>query len=158
MHLLYSIYYELTAFTCFEHYLLNFRRRYTTGIWYITCVLCLLPAPVLDSSAGAGTHAHTRTCPCPGSGHSPLARHHGRPCSISVQSVWNSGVNKVAPGHGFIPLLRFSPLRTPSFVQGSVLTRPFSALCNHSNSERRTTTRLNIPYFCMLARDRIQLR
>jgi hypothetical protein len=40
MHFLYSIYYELTACTCFEHYLLNFRRCYTNNNWYIACVLC----------------------------------------------------------------------------------------------------------------------
>jgi hypothetical protein len=43
MHLWYSVYYELTASTCSEHYLLIFRRRYTNN-WYIACVLCLLAA------------------------------------------------------------------------------------------------------------------
>jgi hypothetical protein len=42
MHFLYSIYYELTTSTCFEHYLLNFRRRCTNKNWYIVCVLCML--------------------------------------------------------------------------------------------------------------------
>jgi uncharacterized membrane protein len=44
MHFLYSIYCELTASTCFQHYLLIFRRRYTNNNWYIACVLCLLAA------------------------------------------------------------------------------------------------------------------
>jgi hypothetical protein len=45
MHFLYSCCYELTASTCFEHYLLIFRRRCTNNTWYIACVLCLLAAP-----------------------------------------------------------------------------------------------------------------
>jgi hypothetical protein len=44
MHFLYSVYYELTAFTYFEHYLLNFRRRNTNNNWYVACLLCLLAA------------------------------------------------------------------------------------------------------------------
>jgi hypothetical protein len=40
----YSIYLELWASTCFEHYLLILRRRYTNGTWYIVCVLCQLAA------------------------------------------------------------------------------------------------------------------
>jgi hypothetical protein len=42
MHFLYSIYYELTASTCYEHYLLIFRIRCTNNTWCIACVLCLL--------------------------------------------------------------------------------------------------------------------
>jgi hypothetical protein len=34
MHFLYSIYYELAASTCLEHYLLIFRRRCTNNNWY----------------------------------------------------------------------------------------------------------------------------
>jgi hypothetical protein len=34
MHFLYPLYYELTASTCFEHYLLIIRRRYTNSNWY----------------------------------------------------------------------------------------------------------------------------
>jgi hypothetical protein len=44
MHFLYSFYYELTASTCFEHYLLIFRRRCRNNNWYIACVLCGLAA------------------------------------------------------------------------------------------------------------------
>jgi hypothetical protein len=44
MHFLYSVYYELTASTCFEHYFLIFRRLCTNSTWYIACVLCLLAA------------------------------------------------------------------------------------------------------------------
>jgi hypothetical protein len=44
MHFLYSIYYELTASTCFEHYLLIFRMCCTNNSWYIAYVLCLLAA------------------------------------------------------------------------------------------------------------------
>jgi hypothetical protein len=39
MHFWYSAYHELTASTCFEHYLLIFRRCYTNNTWYIACVL-----------------------------------------------------------------------------------------------------------------------
>jgi hypothetical protein len=35
----YSIYYELRACTCFEHYLLILRSYCTNGTWYIACVL-----------------------------------------------------------------------------------------------------------------------
>jgi hypothetical protein len=44
MHCLYSVYYELTACTCFEHYWLMFRRRCTNNIWYTACVLCRMVA------------------------------------------------------------------------------------------------------------------
>jgi hypothetical protein len=44
MHFLYSVYYELTASTCFEHYLLILRRLSKKNNWYIACVLCLLAA------------------------------------------------------------------------------------------------------------------
>jgi hypothetical protein len=41
---LYSVYYELTTSTCFEHYLLIFRRCCINNIWYIACILCQLAA------------------------------------------------------------------------------------------------------------------
>jgi hypothetical protein len=41
---LFSVYYHLTASTCFEHYLLNFRRRFINNNWCILCVLCRLAA------------------------------------------------------------------------------------------------------------------
>jgi recombinational DNA repair protein (RecF pathway) len=44
MQCLYPIYYELTVSTCFEHYLLIFRRRRTDNNWYIAYMLCLLAA------------------------------------------------------------------------------------------------------------------
>jgi hypothetical protein len=44
INLLYSVYYELTASTCFEHSLLIFRRCCTNNNWYIACVLCRLAA------------------------------------------------------------------------------------------------------------------
>jgi hypothetical protein len=44
MQFLYSVYYELTASTCFEHYLLIFTRCCTNNNWYIACVLCWLAA------------------------------------------------------------------------------------------------------------------
>jgi hypothetical protein len=50
MHFWYSAYYELTASTCFKHYLLIFRRRCTNNTWYITCVLCLLASPVVSGT------------------------------------------------------------------------------------------------------------
>jgi hypothetical protein len=42
MHFLYSIYCELAACTCLEHYLLIFRRCSTNNSWYIACVFRLL--------------------------------------------------------------------------------------------------------------------
>jgi hypothetical protein len=39
MHFLCSVYYELTASTCFEHYLLTFRRRCINNNWCIACLL-----------------------------------------------------------------------------------------------------------------------
>ena len=68
------------------------------------------------------------------------------------------GVNKVAVGQVFIPALWFYPLPTASFHQTSVLTCPFPALYNLTNLERRTKTRLKMPYFFMSACDRIQFR
>jgi hypothetical protein len=42
MHFLFSVYYELTASTCFEHYLLIIRKHCIDKNWYILCVLCRL--------------------------------------------------------------------------------------------------------------------
>jgi hypothetical protein len=50
MHFLYSIYYELTAYVCFEHYLLIFRRHCTNNNWYTACVLSV------------GTHMQNTNC------------------------------------------------------------------------------------------------
>jgi hypothetical protein len=47
MPFVYSIYYDVTASTCIDQYLLIFRRRYTNNNWYFACVLCLLPATTL---------------------------------------------------------------------------------------------------------------
>jgi hypothetical protein len=44
MCFLYSVYYELTASTCFEHYLPIFRIRCTNNNWCVAHVLCLLAA------------------------------------------------------------------------------------------------------------------
>jgi hypothetical protein len=46
MHFLFSVYYELTASTCFEHYLLIIRRHCIYSNWYIVCVLCRIPIAV----------------------------------------------------------------------------------------------------------------
>jgi hypothetical protein len=62
MHFLYSIYYELTASTRFEHYLLTFR-RFCINNSYIACVLCRL--------------ANTNN---PGSSHQPA-------CTVSLLTV-----------------------------------------------------------------------
>jgi hypothetical protein len=35
---------RIKASTCFEHYFLILTRRYTSGTWYIACVLCQLAA------------------------------------------------------------------------------------------------------------------
>jgi hypothetical protein len=37
-----SVYRESRTSTCFEHYMLILRRRYTNGIWYIACEQCQL--------------------------------------------------------------------------------------------------------------------
>jgi hypothetical protein len=42
---------RIKAYTCFEHYLLILSRRYTSGTWYIACVLCQLAAPGLKFAA-----------------------------------------------------------------------------------------------------------
>jgi hypothetical protein len=41
---LFSVYYELTASTCFKHYLPIIRRHCIHNNWYIACVLCQLAA------------------------------------------------------------------------------------------------------------------
>jgi hypothetical protein len=46
---LYSVYYELTASTCFEHYLVIFRRRCINNNWYIARVLCRLAATMVGA-------------------------------------------------------------------------------------------------------------
>jgi hypothetical protein len=43
----YSVNQGLRFSTCFKHYLLILRRRYTNETWYIACVLCQLAAPIL---------------------------------------------------------------------------------------------------------------
>jgi hypothetical protein len=55
MHCLCSVYYELTACTCFQHYLLIFRRHCLDNSWYIVCVcyVCwLLPGLEFNSNPG----------------------------------------------------------------------------------------------------------
>jgi hypothetical protein len=42
MYFVYSIYYELTNCTCFDHFFFIFRRRCTHNTWYIAWMLCLL--------------------------------------------------------------------------------------------------------------------
>jgi hypothetical protein len=59
MHILYSVYYELTASICFEHYLVIFRRRYTNKNWYIACVLCLLAPTRVGVEMVAGNRYNT---------------------------------------------------------------------------------------------------
>jgi hypothetical protein len=44
MHCWYAVYCELTVSTCFEHYLLIFRRRYINSNWYTVWVFCRLAA------------------------------------------------------------------------------------------------------------------
>jgi hypothetical protein len=44
MHFLFSVYYELTASTCFEHYLLIISRQCIYSSLYILCILCRLAA------------------------------------------------------------------------------------------------------------------
>jgi hypothetical protein len=58
----YSIYWELRACTCFGHYLLILRRRYTNDTWYIACVLCQLAAPGLEWN-WHNTHAISKVPP-----------------------------------------------------------------------------------------------
>jgi hypothetical protein len=50
MHFLFSLL-RINASTCFERYLLIFRRRCISGTWYIACVLCQLAAPEFIPSA-----------------------------------------------------------------------------------------------------------
>jgi hypothetical protein len=56
MRFLYSIYYELIASTCFEHYLLIFRRRCTNNDWYTECVL---PVSCYQVWSGTGDQFHS---------------------------------------------------------------------------------------------------
>jgi hypothetical protein len=48
MQFVYSVYYESTAFTCFKHYLLIFRRRCINNDWYIACIFCRLAATKIE--------------------------------------------------------------------------------------------------------------
>jgi hypothetical protein len=47
MHFLFSVYYELTATTCFQHYLLIISRHCIYNNWYILCVLCRLASTLV---------------------------------------------------------------------------------------------------------------
>jgi hypothetical protein len=60
MHFLYSVYYELTASTRFEHYLLILRRSGINNNWYIACVLCLLAATTVEEEC----MQYTNCCLC----------------------------------------------------------------------------------------------
>jgi hypothetical protein len=42
MHFLFPVYCEITASTCFKHYLLIFSRHCIYNNWYILCLLCRL--------------------------------------------------------------------------------------------------------------------
>jgi hypothetical protein len=50
MHYMFSVYCELTASTCFEHYLFIIRRHCIYNNWYIACVLCWLAASRVAAS------------------------------------------------------------------------------------------------------------
>jgi hypothetical protein len=54
-----SVYWESKAPTCFEHYLLILRRRFTNGIWYIECVKGQLAVARLQSCSSSGGNAQT---------------------------------------------------------------------------------------------------
>jgi hypothetical protein len=67
-HFLYSVYYELTASTCFEHYLLIFRRHYINN-WYTAYVLCRMTAtrvavelPTLVAACRHNMHTKYTNC------------------------------------------------------------------------------------------------
>jgi hypothetical protein len=49
------------ASTCFEHYLLIFRRRYANKNWYFGCVLC--GTPILVAANKHNTHGKYRLLP-----------------------------------------------------------------------------------------------
>jgi hypothetical protein len=50
MYFLYSVYCGLTASTCFDHYLLIFRRCCINNSWYIASVSCHLAATLVASN------------------------------------------------------------------------------------------------------------
>jgi hypothetical protein len=57
MHLLFSVYYQLTACTRFEHYLLIIRGHCIHNNLYILCILCQLAAsPALIAASWHNTH------------------------------------------------------------------------------------------------------
>jgi hypothetical protein len=58
----YSVYLELRASSCFEHYLLSFRRRCTNDTWYIAWVLCQLAAPGLVQPADITINKLSKKC------------------------------------------------------------------------------------------------
>jgi hypothetical protein len=64
MHFLYSVYYELAASTCFEHYLLIFRRRRTNSDFIVrVCYICWL-LPGFHSNPGSIQQTyHARNIP-----------------------------------------------------------------------------------------------
>jgi hypothetical protein len=54
MHFLLSVYYELTASTCFKYYVLIIRRHCIYNNLYILCAVCRLAA----SRVGVELHSH----------------------------------------------------------------------------------------------------
>jgi hypothetical protein len=64
MHFLYSVYYELAAYTCFQHYLLIFRRRRTNSDFILrVCYICWL-LPGFNSNPGSNQQTyHARNIP-----------------------------------------------------------------------------------------------
>jgi hypothetical protein len=55
MHFLFNLL-RIKDLTCFKHYLFILRRRYTSGTWYVACVLCQLAAPGLKWNCAANWH------------------------------------------------------------------------------------------------------
>jgi hypothetical protein len=43
VHILFNVL-RIKSSTCYEHYMLIFKRRYTNGTWYTACVVCQLVA------------------------------------------------------------------------------------------------------------------
>jgi hypothetical protein len=92
----YSIYWESKASTCFEHYFLILRRRFTRGIWYIACV---------NNVSWQPCHSHTHAVY-----QMPLVQHlltMSKLCSKHVEALNSQYIEWKVHHVGFIILIHY---------------------------------------------------
>jgi hypothetical protein len=148
MQFLYSIYYELTASTSFEHYLLIFRRRFTNNAWYVACVLWLLAANP-GTANRHNTHATVVCAEPPEDEKVVLETRRGReiiinwiqklhPFGVTILKSWDTKGNRYLKKYNFVTLClqNRKKLATRTYTKECYL-RP-TYVCNHINKMSST--------------------